>query len=244
MVCVCEDDVYYIIYTRVCDWSHKVHKNTGGNNTKSPVSGRRGAFNVLFDASLTNPCCTLLWPNLSILVAAIGFKQVMAEPAAPADPYNILEVADKLSQHQIDELTARPLGHDGVLTPEQWAVRTSIGKHIAKAAYKHALEMDAVIASMYLKYPPYLFYTNSDGAVKRRVYGWAKCDDDSIRAHAVTALIGFNNDVIGGVPVEELVPLTTWSPEHVDFLNSGLVVGRGMFLDPLGFMMMSRSDDE
>ncbi len=56
-------------------------------------------------------------------------------------------------------------------------------------------------------------------------------------AHAVTALVMSNNDVVGGVPLTELVPVKSWSKDQLSRLNSGMIQEANAFLKPEGFMV-------
>lgn len=60
----------------------------------------------------------------------------------------------------------------------------------------------------------------------------------------LSAMIGMNNFVIGGVPIEECVPLDDWTAEQKERLVSGLYPRPDIFLDPLGFSLLTNTDDD
>jgi hypothetical protein len=68
-------------------------------------------------------------------------------------------------------------------------------------------------------------YTNSEHQCIRRFYGMCVMDSGEIRAHAVTTMMAFNNDVVGGIPLNELVRVKQWSESQIDRLNSGMIGG-------------------
>lgn len=143
-------------------------------------------------------------------------------------------------QHELDE---RPVNPDSacIFTAEQFKMRQQIGEKITKLIYEDAVKsIDTDLAAMYLKYPPYRFYISKDGGSCRRIYGVSTDSDGKFVAQAVTAMMMFNNDVIGGVPFEEMKMLDNWGAEKESFLRSGLVQGPGIFLDPLGFLLLAR----
>ena len=101
---------------------------------------------------------------------------------------------------------------------------------------KHARENGFIdIADAYIKYPPFMFYTDYSNTTIRRIYGLMIADNNEIRAHAVTAMFIMNNDIIGGIPVNELVHVKQWSQSQLDKLNSGMVLCKEAFLEPHGF---------
>jgi hypothetical protein len=157
------------------------------------------------------------------------------------DPYGILTLPEptKEEKHIEDfELISRPIDSAAAYdyTEEQLNLRKRIGKRITKKIYEHAMQTKPELANEYLTHPPYLFYTCKNGIAKRRIYGICQYKDGSKGAHAVTAMVMFNNDVVGGVPLSEMVPLEKWSDEHLSFLNSGLIKYKNAFIDPLGFI--------
>ena len=158
------------------------------------------------------------------------------------DPYKILECPDELSQERKDELLVRPISviHRN-FTEEQLKIRKEIGKVITKMIYKDCLNNGHDdLAKYYLIHPPYFYYTDKNQSVKRRIYGFGSTQDNVVIAHAITALLMFNNIPIGGVPASELVLKDTWSDEQYNSLTSGYINDAGIFTDPLGFLLLAR----
>ena len=102
----------------------------------------------------------------------------------------------------------------------------------------HAKEnnYDKRIVSAYIDYPPFIFYTDEDHKVIRRIYGMAISEDETMFAHAVTAMCIINNDIIGGIELEKCIHVKDWSPSQKSFLSCGLVKGSECFTDPFGFI--------
>jgi hypothetical protein len=155
------------------------------------------------------------------------------------DPYDILAAPDVYTAEHWKEVVARPFGFADELTPEQFATRISFAKVTIKAILKACRDELPPWAGLYLKYPPFLFYTNANGnRAKYRIVSWSCRKDDgkvvgqSIAANAVC------NRVMDVAPDEDLVPMTAWSQDHVNTLRSGLISTPGLFLDPLGFLLV------
>lgn len=108
---------------------------------------------------------------------------------------------------------------------------------LASLIYKHSKETAPNLAPGYLQCPPHLFYTDSKGYCIRRIYGMAINEEKELVAHAVTGMLMFNNDVVGGVPLTDLVPVKTWSKDQLSRLNSGTIQTADAFLRPDGFVM-------
>ena len=88
----------------------------------------------------------------------------------------------------------------------------------------------------YATHPPFMFYTNKNHNAIRRIYGFMKIEDGTINAHAVTAMSFINNDVIGGIPLDECIRVKSWSTNQLNYLNSGLIKGREAFIEIDGYM--------
>jgi hypothetical protein len=147
----------------------------------------------------------------------------------------------ELSLEEHKELDERPIGFVVKYTPEQFKLRQQIGVKVTQATYEDAkLYMTEEQATTYLQYPPHLFYLDKESNSCRRIYGIAFQTDGTCVAHAVTAMIAINNDVVGGVPFDNMEMVTEWPKDKETFLRSGLVSCAGAFLDPLGFMLFSR----
>lgn len=106
---------------------------------------------------------------------------------------------------------------------------------LSSIIYNHAKESAPDLAPGYLQSPPHLFYTDSEGCCIRRIYDIAMNEKKELVAHAVTAMFMFNNDVVGGVPLTDLVPVKTWSENQLSRLNSGMIRAADAFLKPEGF---------
>jgi hypothetical protein len=95
----------------------------------------------------------------------------------------------------------------------------------------------------YLKCPPFLFYTSSNNTIYRpilRIYGIGQIDETTIVAHAVSAMVGMNNDIVGGIELNNCIPVKSWSNSQMTFLNSGLVVAPHAFTEVFGFTRFAR----
>jgi hypothetical protein len=115
------------------------------------------------------------------------------------------------------------------------------GKRITAIIIQNAIEqkMPASLIEGYYQCPPYLFYTDKEHTVIRRVYGMTLINNNNnnneIRAHVATAMTLMINIPIEGVPLNELVPVKTWPKNLHDRLTSGLIPDADSFLLPLGF---------
>lgn len=94
---------------------------------------------------------------------------------------------------------------------------------------------DEKIVSAYIKYPPFMYYTDPEYYAIRRIYGMGIREDTTVVAHVVTAMSVVNNDVIGGVELDQCIHVKDWSVRQKNFLNSGRVQGSECFTNPLGF---------
>jgi len=100
---------------------------------------------------------------------------------------------------------------------------------------------DEQIVRAYSKYPPFMFYTDKEyNASIKRIYGFATTDSGELRAHTVCAMSIFNNDTIGGTPVESLIHVKKWSDNQIDRLKSGLISCPEAFLEQNGYMRFAR----
>lgn len=129
-------------------------------------------------------------------------------------------------------------GLDFANTPEGLDRNCRIIAVIANDAKKHGF--DDKIVNAYIDYPPFIFYTDSSYSSIRRIYGFGENDKGDVCAHAVSAMIMFNNDVVGGVPINQLVYVKQWSESQLSKLNSGLIKGADAFLEPNGYMCFAR----
>ena len=95
---------------------------------------------------------------------------------------------------------------------------------------------DEKIVTVYIEYPLFLFYTDINHKVVRRIYGIAIRENGKVAAHAVTAMTMINNDIIGGIDLDECVHVKEWSTGQKEFLSSGFVVAPECFTKPFGFI--------
>ncbi len=131
------------------------------------------------------------------------------------------------------ELSVCPISTAYVdFTEAQLTVRLQIAKKI----HARFMEMDSTMPSWaqeaYTQCPMWGFYTHvtHPGSSCMRVYG--AMEDDGM--HVESAHIWFTNDVIGGVPRDNLVRVDRWSASQKECLR--LNNAPGWFLDPIAFI--------
>ena len=96
------------------------------------------------------------------------------------------------------------------------------------------------IVNAYINYPPFMFYTDSSHSSIRRICGFGITTDGEIVAHAITAMFIVNDDVVGGVDLDECVHVKYWSESQLDRLTSGLIDDADSFLKQDGYMCFAR----
>jgi hypothetical protein len=142
-----------------------------------------------------------------------------------------------LTEEETRELKERPISPDRRedFTDAQFECRLGIAKKIC--AHLEALDVDRPewAQAIYAKVPPWGVYTSDDNGegLVRRVYG--ACLQGANREEsvwAVSAHLGVNNDVIGGVPVAEIESRRI---DRVKMARVGHTATPGLFIDPLGF---------
>ena len=160
------------------------------------------------------------------------------------DPYGILVAPSCVNAAHNAELAERPLGTQQRLTAEQHALRIEVGKITTRLVYEDCLRTQPHLAPLYLKHPPYLFYTTGDGdsGPRMRIFGWGSTPEGEPRAHVVSAHLVVNSVLMGGIAEVDLVAMTQWRDSDEQFLRSGLVPDAGAFLDPLGFFRFAAGD--
>ncbi len=102
------------------------------------------------------------------------------------------------------------------------------------------------IQKAYRDYPEYKFYTSKEfPKTCRRICGFGEREDGSIVAIACTAHFGWINQVIGGVPLEDLVAHDEWPADRKAFIETALQFCRhdsetalNAFLRPEGFALL------
>lgn len=141
-----------------------------------------------------------------------------------------------LTPEEQAELQVRPisLGWQN-FTKEQLRLRKEIGKKIWDNLVQMDTEMPDWAKQGYEKCPPWAFFTDASNIPIRRVYG--VMGDNHM--HAVSAMMAFNNDVIGGIPCDELTQIDDWDDHMKNKLQ--LTPTPGLFLDPLGFIEFIRA---
>ena len=95
-------------------------------------------------------------------------------------------------------------------------------------------------------YPMYKFYTSKESpTICLRVWGFGEKDDGSIAAFASTAHLGWINQVIGGVPLDDLVAHDAWPADRKAFIETALRFHESdpesalnAFLRPEGFILL------
>ena len=88
------------------------------------------------------------------------------------------------------------------------------------------------VQELYIKFPPWKFYTDKQGMTSRRVYGISEYSD-GLRLEVASGMIMITNLVIGGVKPDDLIPVEKYPNTAYDRLM--LNPGRESFLKPLGF---------
>lgn len=145
---------------------------------------------------------------------------------------------DKYTEEELKQIRERMVKYadDPDLKINESDPQETKDEKLSSIIYKHAKGSAPDLAPGYLQCPPHLFYTDSNGHCIRRIYGIAMNKKKELVAHAVTAMDMFNNDVVGGVPLTDLVPVKTWSENQVSRLNSGMIQAADAFLKPEGFV--------
>jgi hypothetical protein len=105
--------------------------------------------------------------------------------------------------------------------------------------YSDNIELSEKTRNGYLERPPFLFYTCKSGLAIRRVIGIGQRENGEMIAEAVTGMIMFNNRIVGGIELDELVPVKTWNESQLNRLNTGLIRPKEAFTKVLGFMIFS-----
>lgn len=179
-------------------------------------------------------------------------------------------IINTLSPIQQEELNKYP----APFTPrdeKQLLLRQEIGKIICDMFIEQDDTMTPEVKELYKRYPMWKFYTEKDpkytNTTTRRMYGIAAYDvgdddtdikssdnidsDKDNRLHMVSARFGWINAVVGGVECKSVEPLTAWSKDHIEHINSCFStlsasnetnnINKSSFLDPLGFLYILQS---
>lgn len=103
------------------------------------------------------------------------------------------------------------------------------------------------IQDAYRKYPPWYFYTSTDGKAIRRIYGFCQVLEsreqsvNEVRAHAITAMMLVNNNIVGGLPLEDCLQVQRYTDDQIAHLL--LTPNPSLFLLPDGWMAFISNDE-
>jgi hypothetical protein len=189
----------------------------------------------------------ITYPKIGDIVAN-GFKVIVDLNEVSCDEDS--EEVNNQKAQEIEELNKRNIGSYAEYTPEQLAIRIRIGKRMTKAIYDDAFATRGKdMADCYVTHPPYMFYTEQSSIDEnkatpvRRLYGICMHEKGEYAAFAVTGLTLFNNVIVGGISLSNMIPLEQWSNIQLSYIKSGLVKTPGLFLDPLGFVAFINSSE-
>lgn len=124
-------------------------------------------------------------------------------------------------------------------TDAQYAVRLAYAKRFCDWLMTTPGATPDWARPIYVAVPMWAFYSgeaNGNGGI-RRVFGVFRTDDGGEHVHAVTAHIGWNNYIVGGVPVDEIKNNRI---ERVMVERVQMSPTPGLFIDPLGFVEFIR----
>lgn len=83
--------------------------------------------------------------------------------------------------------------------------------------------------------PFHHFYTDKETQTAvYRLYGVVELKDGSVGYHAVSAHLGWSNDVIGGIPAKGLLKVDEWSEDHLRKIR--MTNCPGAYLIPSGWI--------
>jgi hypothetical protein len=89
------------------------------------------------------------------------------------------------------------------------------------------------LKGVFEQFPRWKFYTNTSGDVLR-MHGACEMKDGTHRLYMVSCMLGFNSDVVGGVPTEEVIPIDGWDGTQLRKISMSM--NPALFLDPLGWL--------
>ena len=150
-----------------------------------------------------------------------------------------------LTPEEKNELETFPPGYkfNAPLPPAQLQLRRAIARKIHLSVMTEENEWWSTrpqwVKDVYQRFPAYEFYGTPDDDRVRRLYGFCEAlDTGEHRAHVVTGMIAFNNDVIGGVPLTELVIVQNgaWSDAHL--VSIRMSATPWLFYDPLAYLLL------
>jgi hypothetical protein len=139
------------------------------------------------------------------------------------------------------EITERPIDpyRREDFTDAQYAVRLAFAKRFCDWLIATPDATPEWARPIYAQVPMWACYSSEPegkGAV-RRVYDVFQAEDDTLHVHAVTARIGWNNYVVGGIPMDDIKDKRIERVYVTRVINSPTP---GLFIDPLGFLEFIR----
>lgn len=165
-------------------------------------------------------------------------KESSSASALHSGPANALGLTDE-EEKELKDFPIPTAPRD----EKQLRLRQQIGKKMCA----HAIIADETMSPdhkrIYEKFPMWRFYTDAKRSpyIARRMYGICGNDDkDKWSLYMVSARVMWVNDVIGGVPCDEVLALDEWTSEQLVFLKERALPEQpkvmATFLDPLGFI--------
>jgi len=160
-----------------------------------------------------------------------------------------------LTEAEKEEIEKFPIPSEPT-TPERLQLRKQIGKKMCDH-FNRPDTTDGTLTERYRKIytraPMWKFYTDKQHSpsIVRRAYGVAIGDNGTKegedRLHMVSLRLFWINDVVGGVPVDDVDEVEDWTTEQKEFIKlslRGSPAERDAFLDPLGFFYFLKMHHE
>ena len=150
-----------------------------------------------------------------------------------------------LTEEETKELKDHPIPSTPQ-TAAQLALRRRMAVKMSKSMLDMCDDLTPEMRAVYDAYPNYKFFTDKKGVVCRRAYGVFTYRGGSPGLHMCTCMLGWINDVVGGVPCDEVVALDEWTPEQIQLIKTKCSLNpnpqaEACFLDPLGWMHLLES---
>lgn len=120
-----------------------------------------------------------------------------------------------------------------------WSLRKQIGADLTQLQQAACAADYPELAPLYSSYPLQAFYTDRQRRECWRLFGVGQREDGTLIGHVFGASAALNRCVQGGVPLESLLRCEQWSPDQLAWLRSGAVQNPGLFLDPLGVLLLA-----
>lgn len=168
-----------------------------------------------------------------------------------------------LNEEEREELKKYPIGSNGFATLQNDKKRFGLRKSVSRKIWNMVCEPmmtdigdDEGLKETYRNYPPYCFFGDKNApASVRRIYGVCYGEkatattknaepeaekeeaepQKEFRLHACSAMLGWVNDVVGGVPVEDAVILEEWSEEQLEKIS--FCPAASFYYDPCGWVV-------